>query len=77
MSKSDNRAYKNAWLDKLRQDHPALAERMIRDAYNRGEVSLKDQILSALLEPIEPIPTSRDEWCEIKASKIAKIMEGL
>lgn len=63
------------WLKELHKEHPERAQRMTTDAANRGEVSLKDQIYDILMGT-EEIQTCREDWCEIKAKVLAKLMEG-
>lgn len=65
----------NLWHEQLHKEHPKRVRRMIRDAADRTGVSLKDQIYDILMGT-EEIQTCREDWCEIKAKKIAKLMEG-
>ena len=62
------------WLEQLRNEHPERVQRMITDAANTAGVSSKDQIYDILMGT-EEIQTCREDWCEIKAKKIAKFME--
>lgn len=68
--------YPAQWRNQLRAEHSGLAQRMIDNAANRStEGSLKDQIYNILDEHIDPMPTSKEEWNELKAEAIVKMLK--
>ena len=67
---------KNAWRERISQEHPERAQRMIKDHWKQDSDVLQARIEVILLDPLTEPATTREEWAKLKAESIVKMLKA-